>query len=90
MKEILIEDRFDRVKSVAAACGIKVSAPGLEGVIAGSPLRVVRGDPDAIIADIKKEMTEIHVTLAERACHQGGHQRALEANCKELDDIRSA
>ncbi len=52
MKEILVEDKFERVKAVVAASGIKVSAPGLEKVIAGSPLFVVRGnagrarDPD--------------------------------------------
>ena len=43
MKEILVEDRFERVKSVAAASGIKVTAPNLEGVIAGSPFFV---DPE--------------------------------------------
>ena len=43
MKEILIEERFERVKSITAAAGIKVAAPKLEGVIAGSPLRVLRG-----------------------------------------------
>jgi len=45
MTEILVEDRFDRAKTVVAATGIKVSAPGLEGAIAGSPLIVIRGDP---------------------------------------------
>ena len=38
MSEILVEEKFERVKSVTAAAGIKVSAPHLEGVIAGSPL----------------------------------------------------
>ncbi len=42
MKEILVEDRFERVKSVAAAAGIKVTAPNLENVIAGSPFFVIR------------------------------------------------
>jgi translation initiation factor 5B len=37
LREIRIEDRFDRVRSVVAAAGIKVSAPNLEQVVAGSP-----------------------------------------------------
>jgi len=87
MKEILIEDRFERVKSVAAACGIKVSAPDLEGVIAGSPLRVVRGDRDATIAEIEREMSEIHVNLAEEGLViKADTIGALEAICKELED----
>jgi translation initiation factor 5B len=87
MKEILIEDRFERVKSVAAAGGIKVSAPDLEGVIAGSPLRVVRGNRDATIAEIKKEMSEIHVSLAEEGLIiKSDTIGALEAICKELEE----
>ena len=39
LREIRVEDRFDRVKSVVAAAGIKVSAPNLEAVVAGSPSR---------------------------------------------------
>ena len=46
LTEILIEDRFERVRSVVAASGIKVSAPGLEKVIAGSPLFVIRGNSE--------------------------------------------
>src|SRR5690606_32559263 len=56
MKEILIEDRFERVKTVVAATGIKVSAPGLDGAIAGSPLKVIRGDPGPVMEQIQREM----------------------------------
>jgi translation initiation factor 5B len=62
MKEILVEDRFERVKTVAAAAGIKVTAPNLESVIAGSPFFVIRGNrrsrPD-------KRNDEIHNWLIE-------------------------
>jgi len=86
MKEILVEDRFERVKSVVAAAGIKVSAPNLEKVIAGSPLFVVRGNMDEIAARIKKEMQEIHVTLAEEGIViKADTIGALEALCKELE-----
>jgi translation initiation factor 5B len=86
MKEILIEDRFERVKSVAAAAGIKVTAPNLEGVIAGSPFFVIRNNREEVEARIKKEMTEIHVNLAEEGIViKADTIGALEALCKELE-----
>jgi translation initiation factor 5B len=86
MKEILVEDRFERVKSVAAASGIKVTAPNLEGVIAGSPFFVIRGNRDEVEARIRKEMTEIHVNLAEEGIViKADTIGALEALCKELE-----
>jgi translation initiation factor 5B len=86
MKEILIEDRFERVKSVVAAVGIKVAAPGLEGVIAGSPIFVLRGDRDELAAKIRKEMEEIHVNLSEEGIViKADTIGALEALCKELE-----
>jgi translation initiation factor 5B len=86
MKEILVEDRFERVKSVVAASGIKVTAPDLDGVIAGSPFFVVRGNRDEIEDRIRKEMTEIHVNLAEEGIViKADTIGALEALCKELE-----
>lgn len=86
MKEILVEDRFERVKSVAAASGIKVTAPNLEGVIAGSPFFVIRNNRDEVEARIKKEMTEIHVNLADEGIAiKADTIGALEALCKELE-----
>jgi translation initiation factor 5B len=86
MKEILVEDRFERVKSVAAAAGVKVTAPNLEGVIAGSPFFVVRGNRDEIEEKIRKEMTEIHVNLTEEGIViKADTIGALEALCKELE-----
>jgi translation initiation factor 5B len=86
LKEILVEDRFERVKSVAAASGIKVTAPNLEGVIAGSPFFVVRNNRDEVEARIKKEMTEIHVNLSDEGITiKADTIGALEALCKELE-----
>ncbi|WML67411.1 MAG: putative translation initiation factor IF-2 [Methanoregula sp. SKADARSKE-2] len=86
MKEILIEDKFERVKSVAAAAGIKVTAPNLEGVIAGSPFFVIRGNREEIEEKIRREMTEIHINLAEEGIViKADTIGALEALCKELD-----
>ncbi|MDO8873803.1 MAG: translation initiation factor IF-2 [Methanoregula sp.] len=86
MKEILFEDRFEREKTVVAAAGVKVTAPDLEGVIAGSPFFVVRGNRDEIRAKIKKEMTEIHVNLVQEGIViKADTIGALEALCKELE-----
>ena len=86
MKEILVEDRFERVKSVAAASGIKVTAPNLEGVIAGSPFFVIRGNREEVETKIRKEMTEIHVNLTEEGIAiKADTIGALEALCKELE-----
>jgi translation initiation factor 5B len=86
MKEILIEDRFERVRSVAAASGVKVTAPNLERVIAGSPLFVIRGNRDDVEARITKEMSEIHVNLSEEGLViKADTIGALEALCKELE-----
>jgi translation initiation factor 5B len=86
MKEILVEDQFMRVKSVVAAAGVKISAPNLESIVAGSPIRVIRGDHDAVLAKINEEMQEINIKLSDvgvsvRADTIG----ALEALSNELD-----
>ncbi|MGI5938827.1 translation initiation factor IF-2 [Methanoculleus thermophilus] len=87
MKEILIEERFERVKSITAAAGIKVAAPKLEGVIAGSPLRVIRGgNRDEVVEQVRHEIQDIQVNLSDigviiRADTIG----ALEALSKELE-----
>jgi len=86
MKEILTEDRFDRVRSVVAASGVKVAAPGLERVIAGSPLRVVHGDRDAIEREILEEVSKINVTLSDEGLVIKAYTiGALEALSKELE-----
>ncbi|WP_319379295.1 translation initiation factor IF-2 [uncultured Methanocorpusculum sp.] len=86
LKEILIEDQFMRVKSVVAAAGVKISAPNLESIVAGSPIRVIRGDHDEVLAKINEEMQEINIKLSDvgvsvRADTIG----ALEALSNELD-----
>lgn len=86
MKEILTEDRFERVKSVVAASGVKVAAPDLDRVIAGSPLRVVRGDRDTIEQEILDEVSRIDVALSDEGIViKADTIGALEALSKELE-----
>jgi translation initiation factor 5B len=56
MKEIRVEKAFIPVKCVTAACGIKIAAPDLEKVAAGSPLRAVRDERR--VADVRKEIEQ--------------------------------
>ena len=87
MKEILVEDRFQRVKSVAAAAGVKISAPNLDGVLAGSPVRVIRGNRDEVLNTINSEMQEINVKLSETGVTvRADTIGALEALSKELEE----
>ena len=86
MKEILTEDRFERVKSVVAASGVKLAAPDLDRVIAGSPLRVVRGDRDEIEREILDEVSRIDVVLSDEGLViKADTIGALEALSKELE-----
>ncbi len=87
LQEILVEDMFRRVRSVTAAAGIKVSAPNLDGAIAGSPVHVVRGDADSVIEKIRREMETIDVHLSpEGVIIKADTIGALEALCKELEE----
>jgi len=49
-------ERFDEVKEVGAAAGVKIVTPEVEGVLAGAPLRVI-GDskPEDVIEEVAKE-----------------------------------
>ncbi|MCX6666770.1 MAG: translation initiation factor IF-2 [Euryarchaeota archaeon] len=48
-------ERFDSVKEVHAACGVKISSPNLENVIPGAPIRVAKGDLKEIIEEIRSQ-----------------------------------
>ncbi len=58
-KELRVEKQFDNVDSVSAAAGIKISAPGLEHALAGSPIASLRSNaPEDLIERISKEFKE--------------------------------
>jgi len=56
--------RFDRVKEVSAAAGIRVLAQNLENALAGGTVAVVSGNLDQLVEETQKE-SEIKVELAE-------------------------
>ncbi len=58
------EDRFEGVKTVYAAAGVRISAPGLEGVVAGTPFWVI-GDPSEaqqMWREMEEEMRRVRVS----------------------------
>lgn len=54
-EEISVNEKFSSVKKVFAASGVKISAVNLEGVIPGSPLRVVRNNIKKVVEEVQKE-----------------------------------
>ncbi|MFH0929236.1 MAG: translation initiation factor IF-2 [Candidatus Aenigmatarchaeota archaeon] len=54
MKEIRVEKQFENITHASAASGVKISAPGLDNIIAGSPVAFVSDESQ--IDEIKKEL----------------------------------
>ena len=54
--EMRVERKFNYIDRVSAASGIKISAPNLEDVVAGSPIRTCQRKEE--IEKLKKELTE--------------------------------
>jgi len=80
-------DVFDSVKQVKAAAGIKISASGLEGAIAGAPLRVAKsGEVKDIVVKVEAE-TSIQVMTKEEGilvkADAIGSLEALAFECKD-------
>jgi translation initiation factor 5B len=55
------KNRFKKVDEVVAAAGIKIVAPNIENVMAGSPLRAARGDLEEVKEKILQEVEDIKV-----------------------------
>jgi len=61
LQELRIEKQFDSVDEVKAAAGIKIAAPDLDKVIAGSPIVVVKDEAEIepVILELQKEIEEV-------------------------------
>jgi translation initiation factor 5B len=57
--------KFKKVDEVVAAAGIKIVAPNIENVVAGSPLRVARGDLEAVRQEMLSEIDDIKIDTEE-------------------------
>lgn len=62
LSEMRYESKFKQVNKVTAAAGVKISAPGLEGALAGSPIRVATEETlDEIVDQVKSEVDEVRI-----------------------------
>jgi translation initiation factor 5B len=61
LRELRVERQFDLIDEAEAAAGIKIVAPGLDSVIAGSPIIAVRDEKDVEKAkeQVQSEVEEV-------------------------------
>jgi translation initiation factor 5B len=89
LKELRMEKDFIQQESVAAAAGVKIAALGIDGVIAGSPVRAVKNPRDLERArkEIEEEIEEVEVeTETKGAVLKADTLGSLEALIKSLGD----
>ena len=87
LSEIRSEERFLPVKHVAAASGVKVSAPKLENALAGSTIRVVSSpdEVEALSKELKSELEAVRIdTESEGVILKSDTIGSLEALVGEL------
>ncbi|MCL1811802.1 MAG: translation initiation factor IF-2 [Methanomassiliicoccaceae archaeon] len=58
-------DRFDSVRELHAAAGVKIATQSMEGAIAGAPFVVVKGPNDPAIKDLKED-SSIRIETVEK------------------------
>ncbi|NOQ55652.1 MAG: translation initiation factor IF-2 [Nanohaloarchaea archaeon] len=90
MKEIRVEKQFRSYKEVVAASGVKISASGLEGLIAGVPVRAIHdlSTLDATKIEVNKEIESIEIeTDNEGVIVKTDAIGSLEAMVKVLSDL---
>jgi len=79
-------ERFDSIKEVHAACGIKISAPNLDNVIPGAPLRVAGENINQLISEIK-DQSKVNIELDKDGIYiKADTIGSLEALVKESRD----
>ncbi len=90
LKELRLEKEFQKLDSVHAAVGIKIAAPGLEDVVAGSPLRAVRGERDLekAVKEIEQEIEEVEIETEKKGIIlKADTLGSLEALIKTLKEV---
>ena len=82
------QDRFESVDKVTAAAGVKIAASGLEGALAGAPLREVKGNLKAVLEAVaaetvpKIETSETGILVKADAL---GSLEAIAYECKQAE-----
>ncbi len=69
LREMRVESRFRSVESVTAAAGIKIVAPNLENVLAGSEFEVVESEED--IEEFRRRIRKEYEEIAIRTDEEG-------------------
>jgi translation initiation factor 5B len=79
------KDRFDTVKEVSAAIGVKLMCQNLEGVIAGAPLKAATGNVSDTMEEVVNE-TKVNIEAVEAGVYIKadaiGSLEALAFECK--------
>jgi len=91
LREMRVEKMFRPVDHVSAATGVKISAPDLAKVIAGSPVRFVGNEKELERAkeDIEKEIEEVEIeTENEGVILKADTLGSLEGLIKALKDLK--
>src|SRR3989475_640659 len=82
------QERFDSVRSVSAAAGVKIVGSGLEKAVAGAPGRAAKGNLAAVVEEIAKE-TQGHVETQEDGILEKGDAigslEGLPNECKQAE-----
>jgi translation initiation factor 5B len=79
--------KFEGIQEIHAASGIKISAPNLQDVVAGSPIQVVDGDLEKVTKEVQAEIEEVRVeTETTGVIVKADTLGALEALVKMLDE----
>ncbi len=97
LKELRVEKQFDSVREVRAAAGIKIAAPDLEQVIAGSPIIAVCDEAaiDAAKAEVQKDVEQVEFVkgidgIIVKADTLGGLEAMIKMLTEEAIPIRKA
>jgi translation initiation factor 5B len=87
LQEIRVEQRFERVKTVNAAAGLKIVAPNLELALPGSQVRVVKDEAtlESVRDDVKSDIEALKMeTVPEGIIIRADTLGSLEALAQEL------
>ena len=98
LQEIRVEQRFERVRTVNAASGVKIVAPSIENALPGSQVRVVEVEEkvENVIKEMKGEIEEMRMETSPegiiiKADTIGSLEAlALELKGEEIEEIKKA